>query len=206
MPSDALRREYAMLGPGYEQRWRHYLNVTTARTLQALAPQSDECILDVACGTGFALAHLAAMPVALHLAGLDFSHEMLARARVRLPSVVLLAHGDARQLPFPAARFDAVTMMNALHYLDDPAAALGEMARVLAPGGRLIITDWCRDFFTMLWCEHWLRIRQRPLGRLLRTRELASLAEQAGFRMQSLTRFRVRPAWGMMTLVAVKEG
>jgi ubiquinone/menaquinone biosynthesis C-methylase UbiE len=206
MPSNALHREYAMLGPGYEQRWRHYLNVTTARTLEALAPQGGERILDVACGTGFALAHLADMPAALHLAGLDFSHEMLARARIRLPPAVLLAHGDARHLPFPAARFDAVTITSALHYLDDPATALGEMARVLVPGGRLIITDWCRNFFTMLLCEHWLRIRQRPLGRLLRIRELAALAEHAGFRMQSLTRFRVRPAWGMMTLVAVKEG
>lgn len=197
---EALLREYAALAAGYEQRWQHYLNVTTCHTLDALAPQDGERILDVACGTGFALARLAEMPFGLDLAGVDINLHMLSRSR--LPSTVDLVHADARHLPFADGRFDAVITLNALHYLDDPAIAIEEMARLLRPGGRLVVTDWCRDFFVMFLCEHWLRIRRRPLGYVLRTDELATLAEDAGLHIEAVSRFKVRPAWGLMTLLA----
>jgi len=200
MPPEALHREYAALAAGYERRWRHYLDRTTHHALDALAPQNGERILDVACGTGFALARLADMPLALDLAGVDINLHMLVRSR--LPDAVELIHGDARRLPFADERFDAVITLNALHYLDDPAIAIEEMARVLVPGGRLVITDWCRDFFVMFLCEHWLHIRMRPLGRVLGTEELATLVEDAGLRIDAVNRFKVRPAWGLMTLLA----
>ncbi|MGA7966034.1 MAG: methyltransferase domain-containing protein [Gammaproteobacteria bacterium] len=200
MPPEALHREYAALAAGYEQRWRHYLGETTRHALNALAPQSGERILDVACGTGFALARLAEMPLGLDLAGVDINLHMLARSRV--PATVELVHGDAHRLPFADGRFDAVITLNALHYLDDPAIAIEEMARLLRPGGRLVATDWCRDFFVMFLCEHWLRIRMRPLGRVLETDELATLVEDAGLRIEAVSRFKVRPAWGLMTLLA----
>jgi len=154
----------------------------------------------VACGTGFALARLAAMQLALDLAGVDINPHMLARSRV--PAAVELVHGDARHLPFADGRFDAVITLNALHYLDDPAIAIEEMTRVLRPGGRLVVTDWCRDFFVMFLCEYWLRLRKRPLGRVMGAGELAALAVGAGLRIDSLVRFKVRPAWGLMTLCA----
>ncbi len=202
--ASVLLREYSDFAATYERRWRHYLTATFERTFAALAPRPGERILDVGCGTGLALARLAEAQPDLHLAGVDLSAEMLARARGRLPQSVSLARGDARHLPFAAAQFDAVITSNALHYLDDPAQALDEMARVLAPGGRLIVTDWCRDFFVMVLCEHWLRIRKRPLGRILHMRKLTGFVEDAGLHMDSAVRYRVRPAWGMMTLKAVK--
>lgn len=202
----AVHKEYAALAPAYERRWRYYLEATIARTLDCLAPQANERILDVGCGTGLALARLAETQTALSLAGVDLSAEMLARARSRLPRAVLLARGEARLLPFADASFDAVVTSNMLHFLAEPARALGEAGRVLAPGGRLIVTDWCRDSFVMFLCEHWLRIRKQPLGRVLNMKELAALAGDAGLRMDSAVRFHVRPAWGMMTLKAVKPG
>ncbi|MGH8127080.1 MAG: class I SAM-dependent methyltransferase [Gammaproteobacteria bacterium] len=202
MPPDSLRREYAALAPSYERRWRHYLVATTRHTLNALAPRAGERIFDVGCGTGFALSQLANMPATLNLSGVDANCEMLARARTRLPAEVVLARSDARQLPFPNSHFDAVITTSALHYFDEPAAAIGEMARVLAPGGRLIITDWCRDFFVMFLCEHWLRIRKHPLGRVLNMQELTAYIEAAGLQVETRTRFRVRPAWGLMMLTA----
>lgn len=205
MTSESLRREYAALASDYERRWQHYLATTTRHTLNTLAPQAGEHILDVGCGTGFALARLVEMGAALHLSGVDANPEMLTHARARLPATINLTQGDARQIPFPAAHFDAVITTSALHYLDEPAGAIDEMTRVLKPGGRLIVTDWCRDFFAMFLCEHWLRIRRRPLGQMLNMQELTTHVEAAGLHVVARSRFRVRPAWGLMTLCATRE-
>lgn len=200
----AVHKEYAALAPTYERLWRHYLEATIGRTLKHLAPRAGERILDVGCGTGLALARLAETQNGLSLAGVDLSAEMLERARRRLPQAVLLARGAAHRLPFASVSFEAVITSNMLHFLADPARMLDETARVLAPGGRLIVTDWCRDSFVMFLCEHWLRIRKRPLGRVLNMRELTALVEDAGLRVAAVSRFHVRPAWGLMTLQAAK--
>lgn len=200
----AVHKEYAALAPAYERCWRHYLAATTGRTLDRLAPRPGERILDVGCGTGLALARLAETQNGLSLAGVDLSAEMLTRAQHRFPKTVLLARGDAHHLPFASASFEAVITSNMLHFLAEPARALDEAARVLAPGGRLIVTDWCRDSFVMFLCERWLRIRRRPLGRVLNMRELTALAEDAGLRVNAVSRFHVHPAWGLMTLQAAK--
>lgn len=197
--------EYAPLAANYDRRWRHYLAATTERTVNALAARPRERILDVGCGTGLALARIAAEMPTARLAGIDLTPEMLAYARRRLPAAAHLAHTDARRLPFADASFDAALSLSMLHYLDDPAAALSEMTRVLAPGGRLIVTDWSRDFFVMLLCGFWLKMRERPLGQVLKTQDLIALAEEAGLQLVSIKRFQVHPLWGMMTASFVKR-
>lgn len=99
--------------------------------------------LDVCCGTGdvtFALARTGA-----RVTGLDFSPEMLAVARHRARAnagVVEFVQGDALALPFAEAAFDAVTISYGLRNLADFRAGLAEMARVLRPGGRLLVLDF----------------------------------------------------------------
>lgn len=205
MAPDALQREYAALATDYERRWQHYLEATTGHTLHALAPRSGECILDVACGTGFSLKQLADKPFPLMLVGIDTSTDMLSLARGRLPSTVALVEGNAGHLPFPTGQFDAVITTNALHYVDTPQVAIDEMARVLAPHGRLIITDWCRDFVAMRLFERWLRLRRRPLAHVLHERDLARLVEVAGLNVKAISRFGVRPTWGLMALTAGRQ-
>ncbi len=204
MAPDPLQHEYAWLAADYERRWRQYLEYTTQRTLQALEPQAGERILDAGCGTGFALTRLLARHDTFELTGLDASPDMLEQARTRLPAAVQLIRGDLTEMPFATERFDAVITMNALHFLDDPAQAVDELKRVIKPGGRLVITDWCRDFFTTFICEHWLRLRKRPLGRVLGAGELAAYVREAGLRVDAVNRFRVPPAWGLMTLRAYR--
>lgn len=206
MAAEPLHREYAALAADYDRRWRRYLEVTTQRTLGALAAQDGEHILDAGCGTGFALARLLERRATVALAGLDAHPAMLERARARLPAAVELVRGDLARMPFAAGRFDAVITMNALHYFDDPAAAIDEIKRVLRPGGRLVVTDWCRDFFTTFVCEHWLRLRKRPLGRVLGAGELAAYAREAGLHVDAMNRFKVPPAWGLVTLRAYRPG
>jgi ubiquinone/menaquinone biosynthesis C-methylase UbiE len=119
-----------------------------AAVLRALGPGRIEAFLDAGTGTGRMLELLA-----LHIArgiGVDNSPEMLAIARDRLERAgaqhcqVRLA--DIYRLPFRTATsesgFDAALFHQVLHYLDDPQAAVAEVARVLKPGGRLVIADF----------------------------------------------------------------
>lgn len=95
-------------------------------------------VLDAACGTGRHAAYLAAS--GRQVTGVDSSAEMLARARERMPDAVLL-EGDLAALPVPDASFAGVVCALALAHLPDMRPALGELGRVLAPGGRLVLSN-----------------------------------------------------------------
>ena len=113
-----------------------------ADLIEAGAPQSGERVLDVACGTGV-VARLAAERVGGgRVVGLDLNAGMLAVAR-SLPSrtdpPIEWHEGSALGMPFPDAAFDLVFCQLGLQFLPDRPAALREMRRVLAPGGRLAL-------------------------------------------------------------------
>ncbi len=100
-------------------------------------------LLDIGCGTGGLLERLA--PRMEEGLGVDASRDMLALARTRLAerglSHVAVRQADMYRLPIGDAAFDAVTLQMVLHYAEDPAAALAEAARVLRPGGVLVVID-----------------------------------------------------------------
>lgn len=126
--------------------------------LDALRLSAADRFLDVGCATGVAVR--AAAPAVALAAGVDLAPEMIGQARRCAPAGQLLVVAGARRLPFPAATFTAVLCSTVLHYLDDPAAATVEMARVLAPGGRVVIGDLAR---TGRSAAGWHRIRKLPL-------------------------------------------
>jgi SAM-dependent methyltransferase len=106
-------------------------------------PQAMEKLLDIGTGTGRMLELLSGR--AQRAIGIDVSPDMLAIARDRLAGVanVQVRLGDLYRLPFEnKAGFDAVLFHQVLHYLDDPATAVMEAARVLRPGGSLLIADF----------------------------------------------------------------
>lgn len=94
--------------------------------------------LDAACGTGRHTAYLHRL--GHRVTGCDTSPDMLARARERLPDVDL-READLRQLPLPDDAVDTVVCALALAHVPDLAAVLAEFARVLRPGGHLVISD-----------------------------------------------------------------
>jgi ArsR family transcriptional regulator len=129
-----------------------------AAIVDLFADAPVEGLLDAGTGTGRMLELLA--PHIARGVGIDASAEMLAIARDRLERMgaqhCQVRLGDLYRLPFPDADagrgFDAALFHQVLHYLDDPQAAIIEAARVLRPGGRVIVVDFaphhlefCRD-------------------------------------------------------------
>ncbi|WP_440770997.1 methyltransferase domain-containing protein [Natronorubrum sp. DTA28] len=117
------------------------------RLLDAADPREGDRLLDVACGTGI-VARSAASRVDERgaVVGLDTNEGMLAVAAEttddeRRPAIEW-RRGDATDLPFPEGRFDVVCCQQALQFVDEPSAALEEMHRVLAPGGRAALSVW----------------------------------------------------------------
>jgi ArsR family transcriptional regulator len=110
---------------------------------ELFAAERPANLLDIGTGTGRILQVLAG-EVGFGL-GIDLSHDMLAVARANLDQREArncqVRHGDMYQLPLPDASFAAATLHQVLHYADDPLAALAEAARVLVPGGWLVVVD-----------------------------------------------------------------
>ncbi|MFC4169135.1 ArsR/SmtB family transcription factor [Teichococcus aestuarii] len=111
--------------------------------LLALLPAGLGRVADIGTGTGRLLEVMA--PRAAAVLGLDASREMLALARARLGERNLanasVRLADMYRLPLPDGGFDAATLQMVLHYAEDPAAALAEAARILRPGGLLVVID-----------------------------------------------------------------
>jgi SAM-dependent methyltransferase len=108
--------------------------------LAAAGPVAGRRVLDVACGTGIVARKAAATAAAT--TGLDKNPAMLELA-ARLDSRVRWVPGDAAALPFADHSFDVAFCQQGLQFTTDPAAALRELCRVLAPGGRLTLALWC---------------------------------------------------------------
>src|SRR3954471_705397 len=119
----------------------------------ALAPRD---LLDIGTGTGRMLELLG--PFVANALGIDQSREMLAVARVNIEQAGLsncvVRLGDMYQLPLPDGSFDAAIIHQVLHYADRPAAAIAEAARVLRPGGDLVIVDFAPHAIEFLRDEH----------------------------------------------------
>jgi len=101
-------------------------------------------LLDVGTGTGRILALLG--PRARRGLGLDLNHEMLSMARTTLDAAGLrhcqVRHGDMYRMPLNPGQIDLAVMHQVLHFAHDPALAVAEIGRVLAPGGRALIADF----------------------------------------------------------------
>ncbi len=165
VPPSPVQRvmEFPFYSRYYEEFFRPLLTrVVTRRgierdialSLQLLEPSPDWIILDVACGTGnYSRAFASALEKGI-VVGLDPSLPMLLEAeKKRRESGIdnlVFVRGDAQNLPFESSVFDAVHCAGAFHLFEDPVRAVGEFARVLKPGGRLVIGTFIASNFPPL--------------------------------------------------------
>jgi len=189
----------ALLSFGQDPRWRSAM-------VQRVVGVEPQLVLDVACGTGAVIGRLSARSDA-HVVGVDLSAPMLGRARRRFSrdargARVHLVRARAEQLPFADATFDAVTFTYLLRYVEDPAATLRELARVLRPGGAISSVEFAvpsRRVWRVAW---WLYTRALlPLaGFLLGGKEWWSVGRFLGPSIsRHYRRFTpdwIRAAWG----------
>jgi ubiquinone/menaquinone biosynthesis C-methylase UbiE len=136
-------------------------------------------ILDAGCGNGryshFLLRH--ADPDAL-LTSFDYSQNMLARARKRLGAArVTHVAADLTRLPYADQSFDAIVCGWVLEHLPDPRSGLSELARVLQPGGKLLLLS-TEDTFTGAWCSRLWHCRTYNRG------QLKQVAAECGLRWE----------------------
>jgi SAM-dependent methyltransferase len=130
-------------GAAYERMMGVWSRIAGDIFLDWLAPARDLCWLDVGCGNGAFTERIVERCAPAEVQGIDPSEGQLAYARSR-PALrqVAFQQGDAMALPFPAGRFDAAVMALVLVFVPDPAKAVGEMVRVVRPGGTLAAYMW----------------------------------------------------------------
>ena len=129
----------------------------------------DARVLDVATGTGL-VARALKRRYRCRVVGLDQSEDMLSRARPLVGSVYEdVVRGEAERLPFEDGSFDALTFTYLLRYVDDPAATMRELARVVRPGGRVAMLEFFVPPRPVLYPAWWLytRLGLPALGRLV---------------------------------------
>lgn len=137
-----------------DQRWRK-------ATVRMSEVRAGDVVVDVACGTGD-LAEAFARTEASAVIGVDFTHAMLERARHRqnllpdhLDQKLFYVEGDAMALPLADGCCDVVSIAFGLRNVQRPEVAIGEFARVLRPGGRLVILEFDRPRFAPIrWGHH----------------------------------------------------
>jgi SAM-dependent methyltransferase len=115
-----------------------------AAVADALAPRAADRLLEIGFGGGTLLEELLRRAPHGRVTGLELSSTMLDRARRRLRGYVdtgrlELHEGTVERLPFPDDSFDGVVSANTIYFWPDPARGLGELRRVLGPGGRLVL-------------------------------------------------------------------
>jgi len=201
---DPVVKEYSDTAKDYDKKWAFYVEATTRETLARLRILPTDRVLDVGCGTGELLARLAAKYPEARLAGLDPVPEMLEVAKGKVSERVDLRVGWANQLPWPDSSFDVVVSCNVFHYITHPVAAVRELERVVRPGGRVVITDWCDDYVACRLCNVYLRLTSKAHYKTYRQAECAALLKEAGHALAQIERYKINWLWGLMTAIAEK--
>ena len=164
-------------------RWFQY---TQEMSLGQFDWQPDGKLLDVGCGTGYAVLFGASMLPEGKACGIDISQTMVDRATAKitpeLKGRVEFQQASAEQIPYEDNHFNFVLCTNSFHHYQKPMNALKEMRRVLKPGGMLVIFENAPDLslYTWLW-DRWLRIAEKGHVRYYPSKELGDMIRNAGF-------------------------
>lgn len=185
------RRVWDRSAPSYDRQMVFFERFQFGGGREWLAERARGRVLEVAVGTG---RNLPLYPPDVELTGIELSPAMLAIAVDRaadLGRAADLRLGDAEHLPFADGSFDTAVCALAMCTIPDPAAAIGEMKRVLVPGGRLLLLDHIGSTWPPVYAAQWLveRITIRVAGEYF-TRRPRPLVEAAGFEIVEAERLK----------------
>lgn len=163
---------------------------------QAMGEGPFKLLVDLGTGTGRILELFGGR--AARALGFDLNHAMLAYARMKLERAGLahaqVRHGDLYNVPLPDGAADAVVLHQVLHFVDDPVAAVAEAARLLAPGGKLLVVDFAPhelEFLREQSAHRRLGFARGQIGRWL---------EGAGLKVERFSALSPDPEAGKLTV------
>lgn len=194
MDHTLVQQQFGPNAAAYVQSAVHAQGESLRRMVDLAAPQAGWLTLDVAPGGGHSA--LAVAPLVRQVVAVDVTLDMLRAARAygaRLQQDnVGWVQGDGGVLPLPEAVFDLVTCRVALHHFPDQGAAIRDWARVLKPGGRLVLVDnVCSDDAAVTaYVNAFEKLRDPSHGWLHPLAELAGFCTQAGLAILAEERLR----------------
>jgi ubiquinone/menaquinone biosynthesis C-methylase UbiE len=150
-PTAKARRVWQQMAPRYERQMKFAEKHLIAGGREWVCSRATGQVLEVAIGTG---RNLPLYPAGVTLTGVELSPAMLAQARERAREFGIdadLREGDAQALPFEASSFDTVVCTLSLCAIPDDVRAIAEMARVVRPGGRVLLLDHIGSNWWPVW-------------------------------------------------------
>lgn len=169
---------------GRISKWFQYTQMTTIGHLDL---KSNSKVLDVGCGTGYAVMQLAELLLEGKACGIDISENMIQQAKAKVTDNIRarteFVKASSDDIPYPENEFDNIICTNSFHHYPDPDKALREMKRVLRPSGRMVIFENAPDlsWYTWAW-DKVLGFVEKGHIRYYSSHELGNMINDAGFK------------------------
>ena len=197
--------DYTKRAKNYDKRWQHYCFPSFSKSIQIIDLYQDSRLLDVGCGTGIFLKILEKKYPSVQLNGIDPNQAMLAKASEKLSSKVDLELGSAESLPYDSQSFDWLVLSNCLGHIKNQEVALSEAHRVLKDDGKVIITDWTKDFLAMRFVNLYTQLFDYAEYNSLKSSETIVMMEKLQFECISAENYKINWFWGLYTILGTKR-
>jgi ubiquinone/menaquinone biosynthesis C-methylase UbiE len=170
----------------YDQgRISPWFQYTQRLTIDLLRLEPNARVLDVGCGTGYAVRFLGQQESVKQACGIDISAGMIEAACGQVPpelaDSVEFVQASSDAIPYPDNHFDHVICTNSFHHYPDPVGALKEMQRALKPGGQIVIFENATDLSWYTWgWDRLLRIIEKGHVKYYTSKQLEDILQRAG--------------------------
>ena len=165
----------------YDEKRFDFMRFMQKRTVDLLSLTRGMALLDVGCGTGWAIRYAASLVGGQgKFCGIDISPSMIERAEAQSTEGTEFRLGHAEQLPYADSSFDRIICTNSFHHYQNPLKVTQEFNRVLKAGGMLYVTDFTSDNLFAEMMDRGQRKREAAHVRFHNTKEFKEFFREAG--------------------------